>query len=428
MKIVMVTNTYAPHVGGVARSVAEFADQYQKLGHQVLIVCPTFEGCQPSDGVVRVPALEHVRHSDFSFPLPIPVGVHRRINEFQPDVVHSHHPFLLGDTALRVGSELGIPVVFTHHTQYEKYTHYFASDKSAMAHRFINELDIGYCNLCDAVIAPSQAVADDLQERKIETRVEVIPTGVDVAWWSAGADDSVRSELEIPADAFVVGHVGRLAKEKNLPFLANAIASLMVQRPNAWWIVCGVGPCEDQIQAACVEHGVQDRLRTFGILERAKLRSLYHTMNVFAFASKSETQGIVLAEAMAAGTPVVALDAPGVRDIVVDKINGRLLIDQTQQSFVDALAWIADLDEANRHVMDTELAQTAADYSIDLTAKRILELYDWAAKAKQVMDPAELHSWRSRVNRVEKEFQIWGNFAHAIGDALYRSTRNIIFS
>ena len=173
MKIVMVTNTYSPHVGGVARSVAEFAEQYQKLGHRVLIVCPTFEGCQPSEGVVRVPALEHVRHSDFSFPLPIPVGVHRRINEFQPDVVHSHHPFLLGDTALRVGSELGIPVVFTHHTQYQKYTHYFASDKSAMARRFINELDIGYCNLCDAVIAPSQAVADDLQERKIETRVEV---------------------------------------------------------------------------------------------------------------------------------------------------------------------------------------------------------------------------------------------------------------
>jgi glycosyltransferase involved in cell wall biosynthesis len=428
MKILMVTNTYEPHVGGVARSVVAFSQQYRQLGHEVLTVCPTFEGAEARDQVVRVPALEHVRNSDFSFPLPIPSGVHRRIDEFSPDVVHSHHPFLLGDTALRVGSERGIPVVFTHHTQYEKYTHYFASENSALARRFINDLDIGYCNLCDAVIAPSQTVADDLRNRNIQTRVEVIPTGVDVDWWAAGSDLSIRRKQGIPHKAFVVGHVGRLAEEKNMTFLAEAVAAFLVKRTDAWFILCGIGPCEEEIQAACIKHGVQDRVRTFAILDRAALRDVYHAMDVFAFASKSETQGIVLAEAMAAGVPVVAIDAPGVRDIVVEKINGRLLPSEDRESFVDALNWVADLDEANRHVMKAELAQTATEYSIDAAAKKALELYDWTAKINGVMDPSELHAWRTRVNRLEQEFKIWGNFAHAISDAVFQSTRNIIFS
>ncbi len=386
-----------------------------------------FEGATVDERVVRVPALEHFRHSDFSFPLPIPSGAHSAVHDFGPDVVHSHHPFLLGDTALRIGSELGIPVVFTHHTQYEKYTHYFTSDETSVARRFINELDIGYCNLCDAVIAPSQTIADDLRSRHVESPVEVIPTGVDLDWWRGGDGDRGREACELPIDAFVVGHVGRLAKEKNVPFLADSIAQFMARRDNAYFIACGVGPYEEEFQAACTKHGVADRLRSFGIVQRSKLRDLYGAMNVFAFASHSETQGIVLAEAMAAGAPVVALDAPGVREIVIDKVSGRLLLNENQSTFVEALNWIADLDDANRAAMKADLVQAVAKYSIKLTAQQSLELYELIAKGRKAIDPSELQTWRTQVNRIEKEFQIWGNLAHATGDAIFRAVRNTIF-
>ena len=102
MKILMVSNTFTPHVGGVSRSVEAFSNQYRELGHNVLVICPQFEGTASTGIVLRVPAIEHFRHTDFSFPLPIPSGAHRMINQFAPEVVHSHHPFLLGDTALRV--------------------------------------------------------------------------------------------------------------------------------------------------------------------------------------------------------------------------------------------------------------------------------------------------------------------------------------
>lgn len=123
MKVLMVTNTFLPHVGGVARSVSETSRRLEELGHRVMILCPIFEGERSTGRVWRVPAIEHWRDTSFSFPLPIPSGAHAAIKRFGPEVVHSHHPFLLGDTALRVGSEYGIPVVFTHHTQYDKYAH-----------------------------------------------------------------------------------------------------------------------------------------------------------------------------------------------------------------------------------------------------------------------------------------------------------------
>lgn len=421
MKILMVTNTYAPHVGGVARSIESFADRYREWDHQVLIVAPSFAGSEATGRVLRVPAIEHFRESDFSFPLPIPSGVHQAINEFDPDVVHSHHPFLLGDTALRVGSELGIPVVFTHHTQYDKYTHHLGAERSRLASQFICDLDVGYCNLCDAVVAPSKSIADDLRDRDVTTPIEVIPTGVDVQWWIGGSRDAARQEFGIPHDAFVVGHVGRLATEKNIPFLAEAVAAFLESRPDAWFVVGGVGPCEIDILSACERHHVTDRLLAYGILGPTQLRDLYHAMDVFAFASKSETQGIVIAEAMASGTPVVSIDAPGVREIVDDRINGRLLKEESVECFVGGLRWVADLDAANRASMATELSQTAMAYSIDASVSKMLDVYDWSIKVKNAMSPSQLSDWGSRVARAEKEFQIWGNFAHAIGDSVAKT-------
>jgi 1,2-diacylglycerol 3-alpha-glucosyltransferase len=423
MKILMVTNTFTPHVGGVAQSLEAFSDRYCELGHDVLVICPSFDGIESTRNVLRVPAIEHFRHTDFSFPLPIPSGVHRTINAFVPDVVHSHHPFLLGDTALRVGAERGIPVVFSHHAQYGKYAPYLGKGESTAARQFINDLDVGYCNLCDAVVAPSQTVADELRARNVTTHMDVIPIGVDLDRWAESANRATREEYGIPQGAFVVGHVGRLAQEKNIPFLADAVATFLEQRHDAWFVVAGIGPCEADIMLACEKHQVVDRLLTFGVLSPAVLRSIYHTFDVFAFASKSETQAIVLVEAMAAGVPIVALDASGVREIVSDRVSGRVLEVENATTFAKAIAWVADLNQGNRAMVKRELAETATRYSIERSAQSMLELYDWAIKLKRVSDPNELHAWRASVNRVESELNLWGNYAHAIGDAVVSTVR-----
>ncbi|WP_147182405.1 glycosyltransferase, partial [Ciceribacter naphthalenivorans] len=223
MNIVMFTNTFTPHVGGVAHSVAWLAEDLRRLGHRVLVVAPEYGVARNDEpDILRVPAVRHFAGSDFSLPLPLARLFDDALDCFRPDIVHSHHPFLLGTLALRVAAELDRPVVYTYHTRYECYCHHVAPDARAIQ-RLVLSLSFGYCDLCDAVVAPSASIARHLTDHGVRTPVSQIPTGVDLAFFASGDGGRARTAAGIPADAFVVGHVGRLAAEKNLEFLAEAV-------------------------------------------------------------------------------------------------------------------------------------------------------------------------------------------------------------
>ncbi|MEQ8837447.1 MAG: glycosyltransferase, partial [Lacipirellulaceae bacterium] len=347
MKILMLTNTYLPHVGGVARSVQQFAAEFRDLGHKVLVVAPSFDDdSDQDDEVVRVPAIKHFGGSSFSIPLPIPGLLSDRIDAFQPELIHSHHPFLLGDTALRIASSRNLPLVFTNHTVYAKYAHYVVSNSEALK-AFVTDLATGYCNLCDAVVAPSSSIKQMLIKNGVERPIEVIPTGVDLKKFTLGDRKGFRENHAIPDRAFLVGHVGRLAPEKSIAFLAEAVAEFVASNKRSWFLVAGTGPCDEEILSTFIKKGVADRLVILGELPSQELVDAYYAMDTFAFASLSETQGMVVTEAMAAGTPVVAIDGPGVREAVRNGMNGLLLPTQEVSSFSAALRSIESLgDEA----------------------------------------------------------------------------------
>src|SRR6267142_2533422 len=251
MRILMLTNTYPPVVSGVARSIVAFEDEYRRRGHEVVVIAPQADDetietvAEPH--VIRVPAIQHFNVSDFPVPIPTPGLVARTVNEFQPDIVHAHHPFFMGNTAVRLAKSREVPLVFTHHTMWDQYTHYARAESPAAA-RFIGAWVAGYANLCDAVIAPSQSVADLLRERRVETRIEIIPTGVDVERFARGDGQRFRRQQGIPTDALVVGYVGRLAPEKNLRFLADAVARFLAAEPRAHFLVVGAGPSDEDIR------------------------------------------------------------------------------------------------------------------------------------------------------------------------------------
>lgn len=418
MKILMLTNTYSPHVGGVARSVAAFAEEYRRLGHEVKVIAPEFED-MPDDEehVIRVPAIQRFNGSDFSVPMPVPGLLAYALEGFEPDIVHAHHPFLLGDTALRLAASYDIPVVFTHHTRYEQYTHYVPGDSPTMQ-QFVVDLAVGYCNLCDAVIAPSETIAQLLKEDGVTVPVEVVPTGVDTERFAQGDGQRLRQQRGIPTEGFVVGHLGRLAPEKNLGFLAKAVARFMAATPNTYFLVGGSGPSTADIQQAFDEAGVADRLHLLGTVQGMDLLDAYHAMNVFAFASQSETQGMVLTEAMAAGVPVVAVDASGAREVVDDQRNGRLLPREDQQLFVDALRWIYELPEPQRHEMQRHVDATAHQFSMPVCAQKALELYEATIHWDRVQHDVDESLWTRSFRRLEREWSIWSNLADAVGDAI----------
>ncbi len=414
----MFTNTYLPHVGGVARSVETFAAALRHAGNEVMVVAPAFpDAAQEETGVVRVPAIQRFNGSDFSVRLPVPGLLKEPLDRFQPDIIHAHHPFLLGDTALRIASGRGLPLIFTHHTLYEQYTHYVSNQSDALK-RFVIELSTGYANLCDHVIAPSQSVAALLSQRGVTSPITVIPTGVDVGRFERGSGVRFRQGLGIPEKAFTVGHIGRLAPEKNLMFLARSAAAFLRARPEAWFLVAGTGPLEAEMKALFASEGVLERVRFAGILLGEGLADAYAAMDVFAFASQSETQGMVMVEAMAAGTPVVAVDASGVREVVHDGSNGRKIAVEDQDSFCAALDWVAALPEEARKILSRQAHKTAKGMSIEISADRLAVVYRSVIKKKAAWEIPEEDSWQSAMRMISAEWKLLGSLAHAAGTAL----------
>jgi glycosyltransferase involved in cell wall biosynthesis len=425
MNICMMTNTYLPHVGGVARSVSTFAHEFRRHGHDVLVVAPNFPGKPlPPDRealVERIPSLQNFNGSDFSVRLPFAAALSERIDAFRADIIHAHHPFLLGDTALRVAMNKNVPIIFTHHTRYEDYTHYvpFSDALKEVA----IELPTHFANLCDGVVAPSESIARLIRRRGVTSPVKVVPTGIDVDAFASADGARARERHGIPPDALVLGHVGRLALEKNLAYLGAAVALFLQRHANARFLVVGDGPAREEFEHTFAQHGVSERLVIAGKRTGVALREAYRAMDIFVFASQSETQGMVVAEAMAAHVPVVALDATGVRE-VVDATNGVLLpAEAPPAQFGEAVARLAD-DAALRAQLREGAARTARDYSQERSASRALAFYEeirHETRARRLIN--DLHPWTALLKRVGLEWDLLAAHTQTLASAMFGEPR-----
>lgn len=405
MKIAMFTNTYLPHVGGVARSVKSLEDGCRSQGHEVRVIAPEFEGAVESPDVLRVPAIRNFNGSEFSVGLPVPNLIRNFMDEFQPDIIHSHHPFLLGDSALREAWKMRVPIVFTHHTLYERYTHYLPLDSAALK-RVAIRIATEYCNLCDLIIAPSESIQLLLKDRDVTAPIEVVPTGIDTGVFGHGRNHRFRGKLGIPRDAKVIGHVGRLAREKNLEFLTESVSACLKAAPDAVFLLVGEGDCREEMVDLLTRSVGEGRVFDPGRQAGDDLADAYAAIDCFAFSSQSETQGMVLAEAMAAGTPVVALDGPGVREILHDGENGILLDGgASADEFAQAVLWIIS-DEDFSKACSAKARETAADYDTEPCVNRVLSLYQQLVYRYETRGDEEWTGWDRMVSGIEIEWDL----------------------
>ncbi len=405
MKILFFTNTYLPHVGGVAKSVHTLETAFRKRGHQVRIVAPEFEGAAEDQNVLRVPAIQKFNGSDFSVRIPIPNVVGNFVEAFKPDIVHSHHPFLLGDAALRIARRWEIPIVFTHHTLYERYTHYVPLDSPAIK-RMAVKLATEYCNLCDLIVAPSESIADLLRKREVETRIEAIPTGIDLDIFAGNQGADFRETKGIPADATVIGTVGRMATEKNLPYLAESVARHLKEHPKSVFLAVGDGNARAEMISILKRDASESQIFAVGKLSGQDLLNAYAAMDCFVFASQTETQGIVLAEALAAGNPVIALEGPGVREILVDGKNGFLLpAEASPAEFAESLAKL--LDDADTFEACSKAARASAEpYATSVCAERVLACYEQLTAEHEPAEKEVPDFWHRILSDLESEWDL----------------------
>lgn len=376
MRISMFTNTYLPHIGGVARSVSTFVEDLLAAGHDLQVVAPTFPDQQEDDAdyILRVPAIQNFNGSDFSVRIPLSGEIREEISGFEPDIIHSHHPFLLGDSAVRMSRSLGAPLIFTHHTLYEQYTHYVPLDSPALK-RFVSDLATQYANICNQVIAPSNGIKELIHKRGVRSDITVLPTGIDLNRFRSGDGERFRQRHSIDPNNLVIGHVGRLAAEKNLLFLARAVAAAVKKKLEMKFVVAGNGALREQILNIFRQHEIEDSLVLAGSLRGGDLADCYAAMDVFVFASQSETQGLVLAEAMAAAVPVVALSASGVDDVLTDRVNGiRIPADASEDALCSAILSLFG-DKKLLSKLQKGAVETAEMFSRQASCSQLIELY-----------------------------------------------------
>jgi 1,2-diacylglycerol 3-alpha-glucosyltransferase len=315
LRIGFFTEVYRPVVNGVVASVDTLAEGLRARGNEVYCFAPSMPGGMRSDGdVFRMPSLPLPTSTPYRLTLPL-VG-RRNVNNIikRLSLIHVHSLFVTGWAGLRYARRYGMPIVLTYHTQLEAYAHYVPFEPNAT--RFAaSQLTRTFGNLVDAVVAPTPAVAHHLREIGVETRIDVVPSGIDVERFGAGRrDERMRLRLGAGVGRQLVLFVSRLAREKNVDVLLHALAD--ANDPSLTLVIAGDGPARADLEHLALELRIADRVVFLGIVAHADLPDLYASADAFVFPSTTETQGLVQAEALAAGAFVIAADTQPNRDVL----------------------------------------------------------------------------------------------------------------
>ncbi|NCF68753.1 MAG: glycosyltransferase [Chloroflexi bacterium] len=380
MHIGFFTNTYRPTMSGVVRSVDTFREAFISMGHSVFIFAQRAAKYEDSEPFIfRYPAFEVPWANDYAFPVPISPAIDSIMPALKMDVIHSHHPFLLGETAASKAKSLGIPLVFTFHTRYDEYTHYvpFSPELSKMV---IDRWMGRYLEKCQHVITPSESIKKILIDNGIEGDITAIPTGIDITPF-AEADGRPIREKHKWGDNIVLVSVGRLAKEKNFDTLLRAAAQVMRERAHVRLVIIGGGLEEKSLAKLAEELGIASQVEFTGTIPYEDVPSYLKAADIFCFASVTETQGLVTMEAMAAGLPIVAVDATGTSDAVDDGQDG-LLTENDPAALAEALEQVIDDQELRQRLTDGAKAKLDW-FDRRRQAERMLEVYAQAKEAKQ---------------------------------------------
>lgn len=398
MKIAMMTNNYKPFIGGVPISVERLAEGLKRQGHEVVVFAPTYRAQMKEEGVMRYHSVLEGIAGGVVIPNPFDPRIEKSFREGAFDIVHVHHPIAIGNTAAYLSRKYKVPMVFTYHTRYEQYLHYVkpvmwmenGALKDGKFHDLQKEaLSVvkdkavpGYLKRffgkCDHIFAPTGGMEEYLTEvcRVKSDKVSVLPTGLREESYHGelqNAEEIRRKYLAVNCPLFV--SVARLAHEKNISFLLHALAYFkeMYQKPFKMLLI-GEGPERTEYEKMVYDLQLEDEVIFTGLLANEVLPDYYRAADLFLFASKTETQGIVILESMAAQTPVIALKATGVSDLVKSGINGYLVgeeITEFAACIKQALA-----DKKRLAVLSENAFDTALNFQEDKIARKAAGIYE----------------------------------------------------
>lgn len=368
LRVGFFTEVYRPVVNGVVASIDTLAEGLRERGHEVYCFAPHMPGIDEPDGpVFRMPSLPLPTRT--AYRLTLPLVSRRNVNTVikRLSLVHVHSPFVTGWMGMRYARRYGMPLVYTYHTQLEAYAHYVPFEPNATRYA-ATQLTRTFANLVDAVVVPTPAMATRLRDLGVTVRVAVVPSGIDLRRFGAGRrDEALRARAGArPGDRLVLC-VGRLAKEKSVDLLFEALR--IAHDRTLKLVIAGDGPDREALEERARECGVAGRTRFLGVVARDQLPDLYASCDAFCMPSTTETQGLVQAEALAAGALVIAADAAPNRDVLG---GAGTIVDPTPAAFAAALDALTG-DRSDRR--SAEARRAAERFSLERSLDGMLELY-----------------------------------------------------
>jgi 1,2-diacylglycerol 3-alpha-glucosyltransferase len=382
LRIGFFTDSYLPATHGVEVSIETFRKNLERAGHRVFVYAPAVPGYTDSNR--RVFRLKSIRAIDtpemrLAFPV-VEDGNIRELTRRPLDIVHVHTPFTVGLLGKYIATHQHVPIIYTHHTHYPEYAKAYLKDRVVLPF-LAKSLSAWFSNISDAVIAPSPKIRALLRSYGVRRPIYVLPTGMRLQRFRrtrtcARKARALRLRLGIAPDAKVLLFVGRLGREKNIDFVIRAFAELKQMRREVRLVLVGDGPIRDQLKSLVTRLGLKETTSFTGSVAHAEIASYYQVADLFVFSSLTDTQGIVVLEAIASGLPVVALRDEAFTSMVKNGRNGFLLRpDASPALFARRVAALLE-NQAQRRRFSAASVRIARECSEEEQARRLTRVYD----------------------------------------------------
>ena len=395
MKILFISDVYFPRINGVSTSIETFRKELHALGHTVHLIAPDYQAPSPDESdILRVPSRRVPLDPEDRFMSFSRVMQHlEKFRSEQYDIIHVQTPFVAHYLGLKLSKLLNIPCIETYHTFFEEYLyHYVPLVPKKLMRMVATRFSRHQGNSLHGMVVPSHPMLNVLKNYGITTHAEVIPTGIEPDSFVPGDREQFRNNYNIPQDRPVLLFVGRVAHEKNIGFLLQVLLQVRKSVADILFVIAGEGPARESLQHEVKQTGLDDNVKFIGYLNRnTELNSCYRSADIFIFSSRTETQGLVLLEAMAQGVPVVSTAELGTRDVLKEGQGVWIAKEELADFSEKIVKMLGDADARKT------LSETGRDYahgwSASKQAERIIVFYQTVlTRAKQLKQTLVLRS------------------------------------
>jgi glycosyltransferase involved in cell wall biosynthesis len=373
MKIGFVVDAYYPSIDGAATSIRNFKAELERKGHEVYVICPKYPRYKDTEkNIIRIRSFKVPKAAGYR--LAIPFGLLEEIFKKEKfDLIHIHSFFTLGQKALKLTKKYKIPVVGTYHTQFVDYVPGYYKIFSKALQKIAKRVIVNFYGKCDVTLAPSPQSKKILENYGVGSKIVVLPTGIVLDQFKAGNESKFRKMCGLKNEKILL-FVGRVGHEKNIPFLIKALKKITEKKKNVVLVIVGDGVARKSLELLAKSQGLKDKVIFTGFLDGPNLADAYAAASIFSFASLTDTQGIVLLEAMSLGKPVVAIKANGVIDVMAQEKGGFLAKNNLNDFSEKVLCLLKNKALCLKKQKGAK--ERAKEMSIENKTKELLEIYN----------------------------------------------------